>query len=162
VLHPPDPQIGEPRRLPALNHLSPWAGSAGWPDWEQPFLAWAEREGYAIDVVTNADLEDHPELLAPRRGRLPLYLSVGHDEYWSGPMRDTVEGFIAGGGNAVFFSGNTSFWQVRLEDPTPDGSGGDDGRLQGQLKRDPCTAPTASVSSPASGPTTSSSGPRTT
>ena len=43
-------------------------------------------------------------------------LSVGHDEYWSGPMRDTVERFIAGGGNVAFFSGNTSFWQVRLED----------------------------------------------
>ena len=27
----------------------------------------------------------------------------------------------AGGGNAAFFSGNTSFWQVRLEDPTPEG-----------------------------------------
>ena len=37
-----------------LNHLSPWAGSAGWPDWEQPFLGWAAREGYPIDVVTNA------------------------------------------------------------------------------------------------------------
>ena len=33
-------------------------GSAGWPDWELPFLQWAEREGYSIDVVTNADLED--------------------------------------------------------------------------------------------------------
>ena len=31
-------------------------------------------------------------------------------------MRDTVEGFIAGGGNAAFLSGNTSFWQVRHED----------------------------------------------
>ena len=30
-------------------------------------------------------------------------------------MRDTVEAFIARGGNAAFFSGNTSLWQVRLE-----------------------------------------------
>ena len=65
-----------------LNHLSPYAGSAGWPDWEQPFLQWAEREGIAIDVVTNADLEDHPELLGPD-SPYALYLSVGHDEYWS-------------------------------------------------------------------------------
>jgi hypothetical protein len=48
-----------------------------------------------------------------------LYLSVGHDEYWSRGMRDTVEEFIGRGGNAAFFSGNTSLWQVRLE--------GDDG-----------------------------------
>src|SRR5690606_1664842 len=106
---PPDPQMAAHVGYLQLNHLSAWAGSAGWPDWEQPFLAWAEREGYAIDVVTNADLEDHPELLAG--DDYSLYLSVGHDEYWSGPMRDTVEGFIARGGNAAFLSGNTSFWQ---------------------------------------------------
>ena len=31
-------------------------------------------------------------------------------------MRDTVESFIAGGGNVAFFSGNTALWQVRMED----------------------------------------------
>jgi hypothetical protein len=30
-------------------------------------------------------------------------------------MRDTVEAFIASGGNAAFLSGNTSLWQVRIE-----------------------------------------------
>jgi hypothetical protein len=115
--HPPDPQMAAHVGYVQLNHLSGWAGSAGWPDWELPFLAWAEGEGYAIDVVTNADLEDHPGLLAP--GAYQLFLSVGHDEYWSSPMRDTVEAFIAGGGNAAFFSGNTSFWQVRFEERDP-------------------------------------------
>ncbi|MDH5289349.1 MAG: hypothetical protein OEY41_05055 [Acidimicrobiia bacterium] len=120
VVGPPDPQMAGHVGYLQLNHLSAWAGSAGWPDWEQPFLAWAEANGYAVDVVTNADLEDHPDLLAS--GRYALYLSVGHDEYWSGPMRDTVENFIAHGGNAAFLSGNTAFWQVRLED-RPEGGG---------------------------------------
>jgi hypothetical protein len=62
-------------------------------------------------VCTNADLEHHPEVLDGAH----LYLSVGHDEYWSRGMRDTVEGFVARGGNAAFFSGNTSLWQVRIE-----------------------------------------------
>ena len=31
-------------------------------------------------------------------------------------MRDHLESFIRSGGNAAFFSGNTSFWQVRSED----------------------------------------------
>jgi hypothetical protein len=31
-------------------------------------------------------------------------------------MRDALERFIANGGNAAFFSGNTCFWQVRMED----------------------------------------------
>jgi hypothetical protein len=107
----PDPQNAAHVGYIQLNHLSGYAGSAGWPDWELPFIEWAEREGFEIGVVTNADLEEHPELL----DGASLYLSVGHDEYWSKGMRDTVEAFIARGGNAAFFSGNTSLWQVRIE-----------------------------------------------
>jgi hypothetical protein len=132
---PPDPQMSAHVGYLQLNHLSPYAGSAGWPDWELPFIAWCEREGYAIDVVTNADLEDHPELLAD--GGYPLFLSVGHDEYWSGPMRDTVETHIARGGHAAFLSGNTSFWQVRHEDRTPEGPAATMIGYKGQFKRDP-------------------------
>jgi hypothetical protein len=107
----PDPQLAAHVGYLQLNHLSGYAGSAGWPDWEQPFLAWAEREGFDVGVCANADLEAHPDVL----DGASLFLSVGHDEYWSRGMRDTVESFVAGGGNAAFFSGNTSLWQVRLE-----------------------------------------------
>jgi hypothetical protein len=107
----PDPQNAAHVGYVQLNHLSGYAGSAGWPDWECPFIEWAERQGFEIGVCTNADLEAHPELLDDAS----LYLSVGHDEYWSRGMRDTVEAFIARGGNAAFFSGNTSLWQVRME-----------------------------------------------
>jgi hypothetical protein len=132
---PPDPQMAAHVGYLALNHLSGWAGSAGWPDWELPFLQWAERSGYAVDVVTNADLEDHPALL--RDGNYALYLSVGHDEYWSMGMRDSVEQFIGHGGNAAFFSGNTSFWQVRLEDRTPSAPATTMLGYKGQFKQDP-------------------------
>ena len=130
---PPDPQMAAHVGYLRLNHLSGWAGSAGWPDWELPFVAWCEREGYAFDVATNADLEHHPGLLDGYR----LLLSVGHDEYWSGPMRDAVEGFIGRGGNVAFFSGNTSFWQVRLEDPTPEGPAASMVGYKGRFKDDP-------------------------
>ncbi len=111
-VHPPDPQIAAHVGYLAINHLSGWAGSAGWPNWEEPFVAWAEREGYALDVATNADLDERPGLL----DRYSLVLSVGHDEYWSGAERNAVETFIGRGGNVAFLSGNTSFWQVRFED----------------------------------------------
>jgi len=135
VVHAPDRQMAAHVGYLQLNHLSGYAGSAGWPDWEQPFIEWAERTGYAIDIVTNADLEDHPGLL--RDDTYSLFLSVGHDEYWSSPMRDTVEGFIARGGNAAFLSGNTAFWQVRLEDPTPEGPAGTMVGYKGRFKDDP-------------------------
>jgi hypothetical protein len=135
---PPDPDSNAHIGYLRVNHLSPYAGSAGWPDWELPFLQWADREGYAIDIVTNADLEDHPRLLDDHgEAGYRLLLSVGHDEYWSSPMRDTVEGFIARGGNVAFFSGNTSFWQVRLEDHTPEGPAATMVGYKGFFKSDP-------------------------
>jgi hypothetical protein len=82
------------------------------PTWELPFVAWAEANGYALDYCANSDLEFRPELL----DHYKLVLSVGHDEYWSSPMRDHLERFIGNGGNVAFFSGNTCCWQVRSED----------------------------------------------
>jgi hypothetical protein len=125
----PDPQNAAHVGYIQLNHLSGYAGSAGWPDWELPFLEWAEGAGFDIGVCTNADLELHPEVLDDAG----LYLSVGHDEYWSKGMRDTVESFIAQGGNAAFFSGNTSLWQVRLEGDDHDVMVG----YKGLFKNDP-------------------------
>lgn len=86
-------------------------------------------------MCTNADLEEHPEVL----DGAGLYLSVGHDEYWSAGMRDTVEDFIARGGNAAFFSGNTSLWQVRVEGDDRDVMVG----YKGFYKRDPHSTRTA-------------------
>jgi len=80
--------------------------------WELPFVQWAEASGYQIDYAVNSDLEFHPQILK----QYHLVLSVGHDEYWSSPMRDHLEQYIADGGNVAFFSGNTCCWQVRSED----------------------------------------------
>ena len=92
--------------------LSVWSGGAGWWNWERPFLHWAEREGFRVDVAVSQDLEEHPGLLDDHR----LYLSVGHDEYWSWGMREAVERHTTNGDNAAFFTGNTCYWQVRFED----------------------------------------------
>ena len=83
-------------------------------------------------MISNADLEEHPSIVNGYR----LLLSVGHDEYWSGPMRDTVEGFIARSGNVAFFSGNTALWQVRMEEPV-DGSASVMVGYKGRFKDDP-------------------------
>lgn len=79
--------------------------------WEAPFVRWAESNGYKLEYAVNSDLEFHPEILQ----HYQLVLSLGHDEYWSSPMRDHLEAFIAQGGNVAFLSGNTCCWQVRSE-----------------------------------------------
>jgi len=92
--------------------LSVWSGGAGWATWERDFVRWAESNGYDLDVAISEDLEQHPEALDGHR----LFLSVGHDEYWSWGMRETLDAFTDAGGNAAIFSGNTCFWQVRFDD----------------------------------------------
>src|SRR3954465_11491913 len=84
----PDPQNAAHVGYITLNHLSGYAGSAGWPDWELPFIGGAEREGFEIGVGTNADLEAPPEVLDGGS----LYLSVGPAEYGPRGMRATWEG----------------------------------------------------------------------
>jgi hypothetical protein len=94
----------------ARHELSTWHGMAGWAGQERRFANWAAQSGIELDFATNRDLEEDPHLLDGYR----LYLSIGHDEYWSWAMRDNVERFVAAGGNAAFFSGNTCYWQVRI------------------------------------------------
>ena len=95
----------------AEHELSIWHGMAGWAGQERRFVTWAEREGITLDYAINADLDHVPGLL----DGYALYLSVGHDEYWTWGMRDAVESYVGAGGNAAFLSGNTCYWQVRLE-----------------------------------------------
>lgn len=86
--------------------------SSQFGNWERPFVEWVERNGYVLDYAANSDLEFHPEIL----DNYQLVLSVGHDEYWSAPMRNHLEKFIGDGGNVAFFSGNSVCWQVRSEE----------------------------------------------
>lgn len=108
---PPDPEHRRLVRYQAEGRWPLWTASAGWHSRERRFVAWAERAGYAVDVATNRDLEDHPDLL----DRYRVVVSVGHDEYWSWGMRDTMDRWVEAGGNWLILSGNTSFWQVRYE-----------------------------------------------
>ena len=89
-----------------------WSCAAGFANWERLFVEWAEREGLELDYATSLDLAQEPDLL----DAYSVYVSVGHDEYWSASMRDHVESWVDRGGHAVFLSGNTSFWQVRFEE----------------------------------------------
>ncbi|MEM9200561.1 MAG: N,N-dimethylformamidase beta subunit family domain-containing protein [Actinomycetota bacterium] len=92
--------------------LPSWTNSGGWWNWERRFVEWAEREGFVFDVVIDADLE--------RNGVLDDYdvlLTVGHNEYWTRGMRDAADAFVEQGGRWAIFSGNTSFWQVRYDQP---------------------------------------------
>ena len=92
---------------------SPYDGSAGYLNkWEHHFVRWAEREGIALDYLTDYDLDADPEALDP----YGVAILAGHSEYWSGPQRDAIDRFVLTGGRLAIFSGNTAFWKVRWDD----------------------------------------------
>ncbi len=90
-------------------------GSSGWFSLERRFVEWAEGEGFDLDYAISSDLELEPDTVEG----YDLVLGVGHDEYWSAGQRAAVEGFVARGGTYASFSGNTMFWQVRVEGEGP-------------------------------------------
>ena len=85
--------------------------SAGWASYERHFAQWAEKEGFGFDIATLHDLDADPGLLDGYR----CVVLVGHDEYWSRPMRNAIDNWVEAGGRAARFGGNFT-WQVRLED----------------------------------------------
>eukprot|EP00966_Prymnesium_polylepis_P157075 3629878-Prymnesium_polylepis.2 len=94
---------------------------------EYPMVRWLERNGCAKEVGARVASPPRYDVAywtgtdADRfAARLPgsahrLYVSVGHDEYWSGPQRAAVAAARNRGMNLAFFSGNEVYWRVRWE-----------------------------------------------
>ena len=86
---------------------------------EYPMIRFLERNGFDISYITDVDVArstTNPIL------NHKIFLSVGHDEYWSKEERNTVEAAKAAGKNMAFFSGNEVYWKTRWENSV-DGSG---------------------------------------
>lgn len=82
--------------------------------YEYLMVRFLEREGYDVTYETNVDTHERGDLLLNHRA----FLSVGHDEYWSWQMRQSVERARDRGVNLGFFSGNVCYWQIRFEPNT--------------------------------------------
>ncbi|MQA29460.1 MAG: hypothetical protein GEU82_06425 [Luteitalea sp.] len=79
---------------------------------EYPMIRWLERNGYDVSYFTGVDADRRGEELKEHK----LFLSVGHDEYWSGNQRKNVEAARDEAGvNMAFLSGNEVFWKTRFE-----------------------------------------------
>lgn len=82
--------------------------------WEYNMVRWLERQGYDVTYSTNIDTHRDGDWWKYHK----VWLSVGHDEYWSREMRSHVEEARERGISLGFFSSNTCYWQIRLE-PSP-------------------------------------------
>src|SRR4029077_454103 len=84
--------------------------------WEFPLAFWLEKEGVDVSYISNLDTHSDPHSLLRTR----LWLSVGHDEYWTLEMHDNVKAARDAGISLAFLSANSCFGLIDLH---PDAAG---------------------------------------
>ena len=81
-------------------------------------LSWLERNGYDVSYLSGVDVSTHGDTLLENH---QVYLSSGHDEYWTQSQYDNVLAARKAGVQQAYFSGNEVFWKTRLA-PSNDGT----------------------------------------
>jgi len=84
--------------------------------WEYNTVRFLERTGYDVGYITDVDTHERADLLPRHR----VFLSVGHDEYWSRSMRTHVEAARDEGVHLAFLGADVCYWRIRFE---PDSRG---------------------------------------
>lgn len=94
---------------------NPWAPGEWYdiyvPGWEYNTVRWLERSGYDVCYCDNVDLHTNPDLLH----RCRLFLSMGHDEYYTNEMRARVFDARDNGTSIAIMGANFCYWRMRFE-----------------------------------------------
>jgi len=107
-------------RRPIVNMRPKYRTSSMDVAWGLPadlsIIAWLDDQQYDYDVMTDEDLH--------REGRAALapykcIISGTHPEYYSEPMLDATEDYIAGGGRYIYLGANGFHWSVAFRDAEP-------------------------------------------
>ena len=85
---------------------------------EFAMVGFLEANGFDVSYISGVDADRFGSLLLNHK----TFLSVGHDEYWSGAQRGNVEAARDAGVNLAFFSGNEVYWRTRWESSAAGGS----------------------------------------
>lgn len=83
-----------------------------WQACELPLIRFLERCGYRVKYISCVDLDRIDGVLNTGK----VFVSSGHDEYWTLNMRRAVETWRDGrAGRSIFMSGNEVFWKAEYE-----------------------------------------------
>ncbi|MSO56132.1 MAG: hypothetical protein EXQ55_04320 [Acidobacteria bacterium] len=74
-------------------------------------IRWLELNGYDVSYFAGVDSDRMGAKIKEHK----LFLSNGHDEYWSAGQRTNVEAARDTGVSLAFFAGNEVFWKTRYE-----------------------------------------------
>ena len=115
--HTPGPNSSYDDRARVVSFDRPydhdWAsGAADFVGNELPVIFHAERLGLDVTYWTDVDLHVQPQLLTQHKA----LVSLGHDEYWSAPMRQGATTALQQGVNLAFLGANACYRQIRLQD----------------------------------------------
>ncbi|HEV8461661.1 MAG TPA: N,N-dimethylformamidase beta subunit family domain-containing protein [Gaiellaceae bacterium] len=92
-----------------------WSGPGGQGPlgWELPFVRFIEEHGYDVSYQSDVYTDAHPDSLLHHK----LVAVAGHDEYWTGTMRDAFDAARDQGEvNLAFMGANDGYWQIKLQD----------------------------------------------
>ena len=99
---------------PVLN-LKPKCGLWGFTA-DTNVTAWLEQTGVTFDVLTDDALHSRGlDLL----GRYRVIVTGTHPEYWTTPMLDALESYLAGGGRLLYLGGNGFYWRAAFHPTYP-------------------------------------------
>ncbi len=115
--------VAETPRAVKVSFNRPYNQTQGDPNYffrvDYPMLRWLEQNGY--DLTYSTSMDTHRSGKAGAKNELldhQIFLSSGHDEYWSQEMRDAVTAARDAGVHLAFMGANNMYWRVRFE-PDP-------------------------------------------
>ncbi|MGV9627049.1 DUF4082 domain-containing protein [Streptomyces sp. NPDC003487] len=82
-------------------------------------LSWLERNGYDVSYLSGVDVSSAAGATLLKNHK--VYMSSGHDEYWTQSQYSNVLAARKAGVRQAFFSGNEVFWKTRFA-PSIDGT----------------------------------------
>jgi hypothetical protein len=82
-------------------------------------IHWLEANGYDVCYMAGIDTDRlDPTGKGLQFANRKVFISCGHDEYWSGNQRTNVEAARANSKHLAFWSGNEVYWKTRYEAST--------------------------------------------
>jgi len=105
----------------AVSFDRPYAapGSADFIYGVKPVVLLAERTGLPLSYLATTDIDSNPTIVQDSRA----VVSMGHSEYWTRAMRDSLTAARDAGTNLAFLGANNMYWQIRLESDATSGPG---------------------------------------
>jgi hypothetical protein len=112
----PKNDYGHRARIVSFDRPYDTTGADRFQTYEQSSIVFTEKlaaqHGFQVAYATDLDLHENPGLFQGARA----IITLGHDEYWSTQMRQTVMQARDAGTNVAFLGANAVFRHIRFQD----------------------------------------------